>query len=148
MAQWMIWLVLAGVVTMLELFSGTFYLLMIAIGLGVGALAAFVGVAIEMQLIVAATVGVLCTIILRRSRFGKPAKADAARDPNINLDINQAIDISTWSVVAPSGTRATARVLYRGAQWDVELGHDGQPEPGRYVIREIQGSRLIVSSPR
>lgn len=148
MAQWMIWLILAGVVTILELFSGTFYLLMIAIGLGIGALAAFIGMTLEVQLIIAAFVGITATVILRCSRFGKPAKADAARDPNINLDINQTIDIAVWNVPVPSGSRPMARALYRGAQWDVELACDGVPEPGRYIIREIRGSRLIVSSHR
>src|SRR5471032_42773 len=37
MADWMHWLIAAGVVVILELFTGTFYLLMIAIGIAAGA---------------------------------------------------------------------------------------------------------------
>lgn len=33
MDDWMTWFVLAGVLVVLELFTGTFYLLMIAVGL-------------------------------------------------------------------------------------------------------------------
>ncbi|MFS2021308.1 NfeD family protein, partial [Massilia sp. CT11-108] len=39
MAEWMGWLVAAGVLVILELFTGTFYLLMIAIGLAAAAIA-------------------------------------------------------------------------------------------------------------
>ena len=71
MADWMIWLALAGALLILELFSGTFYLLMIAVGLLAGALTALSNVTVELQLIVAAVVGILATGLLRRSRFGK-----------------------------------------------------------------------------
>ena len=36
MAEWSYWLVAAGALVIVELFIGTFYLLMIAIGLGAG----------------------------------------------------------------------------------------------------------------
>ena len=58
MADWINWLVAAGVLVVLELFTGTFYLLMIAIGLGFGALAALGGMSGAVQTIVAAVVGV------------------------------------------------------------------------------------------
>lgn len=146
MAQWMIWLSLAGAVTILELFSGTFYLLMMAIGLGTGALAAYFGALLEVQFIIAATTGIVAMTILRRSRIGQSVKVDARRDANINLDIGQAIEIQAWHPLSVTAGRPTARVMYRGAQWDVELVHGGQALPGRYVIREIEGSKLIVSS--
>lgn len=148
MAQWMIWLVLAGAVVILELLSGTFYLLMIAIGILAGAAVAYAGGTLEVQLIVAAVVGLLATIILRNSRLGKFNKTDSARDPNVNLDIGQAITVDAWHPAAPGGKRPTARVMYRGALWDVELAHDGPAAPGQFVIREMQGSRLIVGSHR
>ena len=40
MADWIMWLVAAGVLVALELFSGTFYLLMVAIGALAGGLQA------------------------------------------------------------------------------------------------------------
>ncbi|MBC7513858.1 MAG: NfeD family protein, partial [Herminiimonas sp.] len=85
MAQWMLWLAVAGAVVILELFSGTFYLLMIAIGIVAGAIVAYAGGTPEVQLIVAAVVGLLATIILRHSKLGKINRTDAARDPNVNL---------------------------------------------------------------
>jgi membrane protein implicated in regulation of membrane protease activity len=144
MTHWMIWLVLAGALVILEMFSGTFYLLMVAIGMLAGAAMALAGSPLELQLIVAAVVGMIATAVLRRTRFGKSSRTDPARDPNVNLDIGQSINIDTWNPPPPPGARATARVMYRGALWDVELAHDGVAPPGQYRIREMQGSRLIV----
>lgn len=148
MAHWMIWSVLAAAVVILEIFSGTFYLLMIAIGIAAGAMVAYAGGSLEVQLIVAAVVGMLATIVLRHSRLGKIQRTDSARDPNVNLDIGQPIMVDAWSHPSVGGGRPTARVMYRGALWDVELAHDGQPAPGQYIIHEIHGSRLIVTARR
>ena len=49
MTDWMSWLVVAGILVIAELFTGTFYLLMIAIGLSAGALAALAGASGPMQ---------------------------------------------------------------------------------------------------
>ena len=87
MTDWIAWLIMAGVLVILELFIGTFYLLMIALGLAAASLAALGGASISVQLIVAAVVGALTTYALRRLRADKNGKRDAARDPNINLDI-------------------------------------------------------------
>src|SRR5450830_1711321 len=136
MNPWVIWAVMAGVVVILELFTGTFYLLMIA-----GVVVAAVGLSISAQLLVAAIVGSLATIWLHRSKYGWKANANAARDPNVNMDIGQTIEVGEWH--AHGSGRPSARVAYRGAMWDVEL-HHGAGEPGRFVILEVQGSKFIV----
>jgi membrane protein implicated in regulation of membrane protease activity len=138
MSEWIYWLVMAGVVVIFELLTGTFYLLMIAIGLACGAVAAWMGVSQPTQMAVAAVVSVVATLVLRNSRFGKFQKSDAARDPNVNIDIGQPVDVDQWH-------DGRARVMYRGAQWDVELAAGEAPHPGRHVIREVRGNRLIVS---
>jgi membrane protein implicated in regulation of membrane protease activity len=136
------WFLAAGLVLILELFTGTFYLLMTALGIAAGGLAALAGVSVPWQAAVAAVVGIAATLLLRRSRFGKPARMDAARDPNVNLDIGQRIGVDRWS-------GGCARVMYRGALWDVELAPGFVP-PGDaivhsiYIICEVRGSRLIV----
>jgi membrane protein implicated in regulation of membrane protease activity len=138
MADWINWLVAAGVLVVLELFSGTFYLLMIAIGLCFGALAAWGGMSAPVQTIIAAVVGVIATGLLHRSRFGRPARNNPARDPNVNIDIGQSLTVDQWH-------GGKARVMYRGALWDVELGQGAIAEAGRFKIVEVQGSRLIVT---
>jgi len=143
MADWMIWMMLAGGLVILEMFSGTFYLLMIAVGMACGALAALAGEKLPIQLVTAAAVGIACTVILRRSRWGRRPRSDAARDPNVNLDIGQTIEVNEWN--ADHGMPRRARVMYRGALWDVELEEGVAPVTGTFVIREVRGSRLIVS---
>lgn len=139
MADWSFWFVAAGVTVILELFSGTFYLLMIAIGMAAGGLAALAAAGMPLQTLVAATVGIVATAVLRRSKFGRPTRTDAARDPNVNLDIGQTVHVPQWQ-------DGTARVMYRGALWDVELAPGAAPAPGVYTIREVRGSRLIVAA--
>ena len=81
--------------------------------------------------------------MLRHRRRNEPAKVDASRDPNVNLDIGQQGQVPHWD-------GNTARVMYRGALWDVELeaepGIGKAPEAGTYRIREVRGNRLIVSA--
>ncbi len=141
MADWVVWFVLAGVLVMAEIFTGTFYLLMIGLGLFAGGVVATFGFGHSTQLVTAAVVGIASTYMLRRSKWGKRPTADAARDPNINLDIGQTLTVEYWE---PSA--ATARVSYRGAQWDVQLAEGATAAPGIFTIREIRGSRLIVSN--
>jgi membrane protein implicated in regulation of membrane protease activity len=145
MALWMVWMIAAGVMVILEMFSGTFYLLMIAIGLVSGAVVAYAGGLLEIQIIVAAVLGILATVMLRQSRIGNPGRVSPTRDPNVNLDIGQSIIIQEWNMPLQGNGVATARVMYRGALWDVDMAHPGQPMAGQFIIREMQGSRLIVS---
>lgn len=146
MADWAIWMLLAGILVVAELFTGTFYLLMLAIGVTAGSFAAYGGVAVEWQLLIAAAVGIAATGLLRRSRFGRYRTVIAERDPNVSMDIGQTIHINAWQGGQGS---YSARVPYRGALWDVDLeaGTEGRvPAAGPYIIREIRGSRLIVAA--
>jgi membrane protein implicated in regulation of membrane protease activity len=139
MSDWMNWLVAAGVLVIAELFTGTFYLLMIAIGLAAGALAAWLGLSGPLQTFAAASVGLVATAILHRSRLGRPSRPEASRDRNVNLDIGQRVLVDAW-------TDGRARVMYRGVLWDVELGPGAQPEAGNFRIVEVLGNRLIVAN--
>ncbi|WP_431477041.1 NfeD family protein [Massilia eburnea] len=139
MADWMLWAIGAGVLVTLELFSGTFYLLMIAIGMGAGALTSLARVDMPGQMLVAAIVAAIATLLLRRSRFGKSTQPPAQANPDVNLDIGQSVNVPAWQ-------DGVARVMYRGAMWDVELAPGEAAAPGVFKIREIRGSRLIVGA--
>lgn len=142
MTDWMIWLAVAGVLVALEIFTGTFYLLMIAIGFGAGGLAAMAGMPLLVQFVVAGIVGVVVTLILKRSRvFHKP---DAQRNPAVLLDIGQTVEVSMWE--KPDSGSYRARANYRGALWDVELLPDGTPTAGQFIIREVRGAILLVDN--
>jgi len=138
MADWMGWLVAAGVLVILELFTGTFYLLMIALGLALGGVVALAGAGLPLQAIVAGAAGVLATKLLHRSRLGRRGRVDASRDSNVNLDIGQRVTVPAWD-------QGRARVMYRGALWDVELGQGATAHAGDFRIVAVSGSRLVVA---
>src|SRR5678815_4449796 len=70
-----IWWIAAGVAVAAELASGTFYLLMIALGLGAGALAAHSGATQPVQLLVAAVVGGGATVLWHWRRVSRAGPA-------------------------------------------------------------------------
>jgi membrane protein implicated in regulation of membrane protease activity len=139
MADWIIWFVVAGALVILEMFTGTFYLLMIAIGLAAGGVAALAGATGAVQLVVGALVGTAATVGLHRSRFGKMNRTEASRDVNVNLDIGETVAVTEWK-------DGSARVMYRGAMWDVDLEAGAAAQPGSFIIREVRGNRLIVTN--
>lgn len=141
MNPWITWLALAGALVILELFTGTFYLLMIALGLVAGAAAAFLQFGQATQLLVAAVVGSAATLALHKSKYGWNRNIEAARDPNVNMDIGQTLHVSEWH--DQGNGKFAARAMYRGAMWDVEL-RNAAGHPGVFVIKEVEGSRLIV----
>src|SRR6478735_10058836 len=57
MADSTVWWLLAGTAVAVELVTGTFYLLMLGIGLAAGAIAAHLGAGIAVQLVVGALIG-------------------------------------------------------------------------------------------
>jgi len=137
MEAWMMWFILAGVVLGLEILTGTFYLIMISIGMAAAGIAALCGANSNLQAVIAAVVWIVATLILRKTRFGKPRHVQSEKDPNVNIDIGQTIKVDNWT------SERTARAMYRGAMWDVELIH-GDAVAGTFVIREVRASRLLV----
>jgi membrane protein implicated in regulation of membrane protease activity len=135
-----LWWVLAGTLVALELVSGTFYLLMLALGAVAGALAAHAGLQPSLQIVCAALLGALATggWHLRRARH--PRSAPAASNRDVLLDIGQTLSVDAW------GTDGTARAQYRGATWSVRFDGTGAPAPGRFRIVAVHGNELTVAA--
>jgi membrane protein implicated in regulation of membrane protease activity len=131
------WWVATGALVAAELGTGTFYLLMLAIGTVAGALAAHAGIPFSGQLLAAALVGggAAGLFYIKRSRLQR-SRGGANRD--LNLDIGERVNVLHWAA------DGTARVTYRGAAWDARhVGH-GTALPGEHVIRGIEGTRLLL----
>ncbi len=140
MADSTIWWLLAGVAVAVELVTGTFYLLMLAVGMIAGALAAHLGASLMVQIVVSALVGGGAVVAwhFKRSKDPKPAAAHANRD--VQMDIGETVHVQQWN------EDATASVKYRGAQWTVELAdHETAPQPGLFKVKELNGNRLVVA---
>jgi membrane protein implicated in regulation of membrane protease activity len=138
MADATIWWLLAGGAVAVELLTGTFYLLMLAIGLAAGALAAHAGAGQATQLVAAALVGggaVAGWHTVRRRSL--PAGTSPA-NTNMNLDAGEPVHVEAWTA------EHTATVRYRGAVWTA-VPAGGTPEgAGAHRVRQIDGSRLVV----
>ncbi|WAW10521.1 NfeD family protein [Oxalobacter vibrioformis] len=144
MADWAYWFAAAGALVAVEIFTGTFYLLMLALGFAAGGLIALTGLGLAFQLIAGGIVGACATLLLNKSRFGAKNRHHPAHDSNVNLDIGKTLTVNEWQSVP--GAPDQARVSYRGAMWDVELKTGEQAKAGTFVIREIRANRLIVEN--
>ena len=113
MAESTIWWLLAGGAVALELLTGTFYLLMFALGLAAAALAAHAGASFPVQLVAAAVVGGGAVAGWHVFRGRQPAAAAAGANRDVNLDVGESVHIDAWNA------DGTAQVKYRGAQWTV-----------------------------
>ena len=138
MAESTLWWLLTGAAVAVELITGTFYLLMVAIGLAAGALAAHAGGSQATQLVVAAIVGggaVMAWYLAHRNKPRGPA-AHANRD--VNMDVGETVQVDAWNA------DGTATVKYRGANWTVATPGGAPQGTGPHRVREVVGNRLIV----
>jgi membrane protein implicated in regulation of membrane protease activity len=138
MANSTVWWLIAGGAVVLELLSGTIYLLLLSAGFAAAALAAHAGADLPVQLVVAAVVGVgavLAWYLIRRKR---PPPPSAAANRDVNLDIGEQVLVETWN---PDGT---ASVRFRGAQWTAVARQGKLPASGLHRVAEVVGNRLVV----
>lgn len=128
------WFLLAIVLVGLEMATGTFYLLMVAIAMAAGGLAALLGAGVTWQLTLSALMVIAGTIILRRWK-GTQVKEMASA----SLDIGQAVKVIKWN------DNGSARVFYRGAEWDAEPESADTPHDETLYIAAVRGSGLVLT---
>jgi len=136
MADSTLWWLLAGAAVAVELLTGTFYLLMFAIGLAAAAIAAHAGASTATQLVVGAVIGggaVAGWHMLRRRGSGPAAPGN-----NLDFDAGERVHVDAWSV------DNTTTVRYRGSTWTA-VPAEGTPQgTGAHRVRNVDGSRLVV----
>ncbi len=134
MAYYIYWFVLAFVLLGLEMATGTFYMLVLAFALGVGGVAALLGVSVPWQLAFSAVAGIIGTVLVSRMRSVRGRAA-----VNQSLDIGQYVKVISWR------EDGSARVFYRGAEWDAEPESADMPRDGVFYIKAIHGSKLVLT---
>jgi len=137
-----LWWVAAGALIAAELATGTFYLLMVALGAAAAAVAAHMGAGGTAQIVLSGMVAGVLTALWHWWRRRQPHAAPAQSNRDVNLDIGERVYVAAWS------PDATARVQYRGAQWSAKYGGPNTPAPGDHTIVAVEGSRLIVAPAR
>lgn len=129
-----LWLIVAGLLVMAELLTGTFYLLMLSLGATAAALTAYADGTLTWQIVTAALVGGGAAVLWH---LKKPLSNDA-QDSNVHLDIGETVTVDAWDA------QGHTQVKHRGAQWAAVCADDHTPAPGLHRICEMQGNRLVL----
>jgi membrane protein implicated in regulation of membrane protease activity len=133
-----LWWLAAGIAVAAELATGTFYLLMIALGIAAGAVAAHLGLTFSVQVIVAALVGGGATALWHWRRFKQPQSAPARENRDVNLDIGERVAVKVWEA------DRTSRVHYRGSAWTARLAPGAVPVSGEHRVVAVEGNWLVL----
>jgi len=133
------WWIVAGVLVAIELATGTFYLLMLALGAVAAAVAQMAGMTATAQVVAAALVGGGATALWHLRRARHPRSAPAESNPDVLLDIGQTVKVDQWRA------DGTARVLYRGSEWDAQLAPQQPAQAGPHRIVAVHGNRLELA---
>jgi membrane protein implicated in regulation of membrane protease activity len=140
-----LWWVITGTLVALELATGTFYLLMLALGAAAGALAAHAGLGETAQMATAAIVGFGAAAgwHFKRHQSGATSRQPLGTqaDPDLALDLGQTVSVTAWK------DDGSTQVSYRGAPWKARLQTPTPgvtPEPGHYRIAAMHGNLLLL----
>lgn len=137
MDTYWVWWIAALILVIMEMFTGTFYMLSMALGLAVAGLCAYLGMPWGGQMVVAT---LLCSgslaAIYSWKKHDDPPNAQA----NFSYDVGQTVQVVRWM------DERHARVSYRGAEWDAELTPNSTADTGKIVwrIKAVIGSHLNI----
>jgi membrane protein implicated in regulation of membrane protease activity len=134
------WLLVGLALIVVELLTGTFYLLILGLAAGIGAIVAWLGAPVWVQAFVVAIASVVGCFLLHKRKLARPGK----RADN-QMDVGQTVTVESWI----SEPQRLARVRYRGAPWEAEIVSTDAVAIGAvlYVVA-TEGSRLKVSANR
>lgn len=134
MSAYIVWWILAFALVALELTTGTFYLLVYGLAAAAAGVAAWLGMGLVAQLVIAALIGIAGTLALRKWR-----QAGGTDEDLQDLDIGQVVTLENWN----SGR---GQVKYRGALWDAEARDASVDSARPLYIRAVRGTVLVVGN--
>ncbi|MDB5901048.1 MAG: hypothetical protein JWP41_4650 [Ramlibacter sp.] len=138
MADTTLWWLLAGAAVAVELVTGTFYLLMLGIGMVAGALSAHAGLSQPLQLVAAAVVGGGAVAIWHVVRGRHFTNGGGNVSTNMDLDVGEPVSVDAW---LPDNT---ARVRYRGTLWTAVPAAGTPHSVGLHRVSRVDGNRLVL----
>ncbi len=144
MSNYIYWILAGFLLLIVEMTTGTFYLLVLGLAAFAAALAAWAGASFGVQAAVGGLVALGGVVVVWKMRAG-----DVATVSSNTLDVGGMVTLESW-IDRASGV---ARVRYRDAVWEARVSPpptgDAGPEPGAALyIRNVAGSVLEVSSGR
>ena len=138
MEMYLWWAVTGIVLIIVEMLTGTFYLLVLGIAALAAAAAAYGGFSLWVQAVVMAAVAVIGVILVKRFRGA------ALPGASQSLDIGQSVMLDTWI----SEADGLARVTYRNAQWEARVTGERVAGGKVFYIHAVDGNTLRVSAAR
>lgn len=136
MEMYLLWAVTGITLIIIEMLTGTFYLLVLGIAALAAAAAAYLGQSFWVQAVTLAAVAVVGVILIKRFRGAvQPASGQG-------LDIGQAVVLDAWI----SEADGLARVQYRNAQWEAQVTGERVPGGKVFYIHAVDGNTLRVSA--
>jgi len=134
-SSYVVWWILAAVLVGVELATGTFYLLAVGAAFAIGGLAAYIGLETWVQFAVASVFTIVGISVAHKWRTSR-----AEPPPMPGLDVGQTVRVIEWR------DNGTARVNYRGSQWDAELASPDTPRAEMMMIKDMRGSVLVLTA--
>lgn len=133
------WLIAGSLLIIVELVTGTFYLLVLGIAALLAAVIGYAGGPFAWQSVGAAMIAIVGVIsVRRRHRASVPSRMQG-------LDVGSPTSFESWI----DRSNARARVKYRDAQWDARVAGEVSGDPGEVLyITAIDGNTLTVSKAR
>lgn len=139
METYLLWLMIGFVLIIVEMMTGTFYLLVLGIAALAAAAAAWLGQSFWVQAVISAAVAVGGVILVNRYRN---SRADSSARQS--LDVGQSVTLESWI----SEADGLARVNYRNAQWEARVTGERRPDGKVFYIHAVDGNTLQVSAVR
>jgi membrane protein implicated in regulation of membrane protease activity len=133
-SAYVVWWIVAAVLVGVELATGTFYLLAVGAAFAIGGLAAYAGLEVWAQFAIASVISLIGISAANRwrQRLSQPPQMRS-------FDVGQTVRVLEWR------DNGTARVQYRGSQWDAELASPEIPRGETMMIQDMRGSVLVLT---
>ncbi len=133
MEAYVFWFTLAAVFLGVEVATGTFYFLVLSLAAVIGGILAMSGLSVTLQYAIPSVLAVVGTLLVRQKHKSRKAA------PDIGLDIGQPVNVLLWRA------DGSARVQYRGAEWDAEPESPSVPHEGPHYIKALHANKLIIT---
>ena len=143
MQDYLVWTIVGFALVIIELMTGTFYLLVMGVGGLAGALAAWLGAPFLVQVAVAGVVASIGTWMVQRWHAAHRTDGDQGNA----IDVGQAVILASWNNQA----EGMLRVKYRGTEWDArvrpgDVASASVPVGGMLYILAQDGQCWVVGS--
>lgn len=139
MDAYLVWLLVGLALVIVELLTGTFYLLVLGVAAFAAGATAWLGGGFAAQSVCAAVVALAGAYGVHAYRVRNASRQMAP------IDAGQPANFEGWVDQAAG----LARVRYRGASWEARLEPGEAPQPGALVyVLAAEGNTLRVSAKR